>query len=211
MFRLTNWVIGIAVAIISLSLWAYINRPQALPNWPERVTGFAFSPYHEGQDPRELIYPSLEQIDSDLGLLSGKVTAVRTYSIEGPLAEIPRLAGKHNINVCLGAYLSYDKERNAEEFPRFIEVAKSNRNVVRAMVGNETQYQGILDYDDLINYLDQARLALGVPVSTAEPAGIWHKHPELVEHVDYIAMQILPYWQSMEVHEAVDFVFAELQ
>lgn len=211
MFRVTNWVIGIAVAIISVSMWAYINRPQPLPNWPERVTGFAFSPYHAGQDPRELIYPSLEQIDSDLSLLAGKATAVRTYSIEGPLAEIPRLARKHNINVCLGAYLSYNEERNAEEFPRFLEIAKSNRNVVRAIVGNETQYQGILDYDDLVSYLDQARLTLGVPVSTAEPAGIWHSHPELVEHVDFIAMQILPYWQSMEVHEAVEYVFSELQ
>ena len=211
MFRLTNWVIGIAVAIISVSLWAYINRPQSLPEWPENVTGFAFSPYQAGQDPRELIYPSLEQIDNDLSLLAGKVTAIRTYSIEGTLAEIPRLAREHGINVCLGAYLSYDVERNAEEFPRFIEIAKNNRNVVRAMVGNETQYQRILDYDDLINYLDQARLELGVPVSTAEPAGIWHKNPELVEHVDYIAMQILPYWQSMEVNEAVEYVFSELK
>ncbi len=211
MFRLTNWVIGIAVAIISVSLWAYINRPQSLPEWPERVTGFAFSPYQAGQDPREFLYPSLDQINSDLSLLAGKVTAIRTYSIEGTLAEIPRLAREHDINVCLGAYLSYDEERNAEEFPRFIEIAKSNRNVVRAMVGNETQYQGILDYDDLISYLDQARLELGVPVSTAEPAGIWHKKPDLVEHVDYIAMQILPYWQSMEVHEAVEYVFTELK
>ena len=211
MFRITNWVIGIAVAIISVSLWAYINRPQQLPDWPERVTGFAFSPYHAGQDPREHIYPSLEQIDSDLSLLAGKVTAVRSYSIEGTLAEIPRLARKHNINVCLGAYLSYEKGRNAEEFPRFLEIAKNNRNVVRAIVGNETQLHGILDYDDLISYLDQARLALRVPVSTAEPAGIWHKNPELVKHVDFIAMQILPYWQSMEVHEAVEYVFSELQ
>lgn len=211
MFRLTNWVIGIAVAIISISLWAYINRPQTLPDWPESVTGFAFSPYHASQDPREHIYPSLEQIDSDLALLAGKVTAVRSYSVEGPLAQIPLLARKHNINVCLGAYLSYDEERNAEEFPRFLEVAKSNPNVVRAIVGNETQLQGILAYDDLISYLDQARLALGVPVSTAEPAGIWHKNPELVEHVDFIAMQILPYWQGMEVHEAVEYVFSELR
>ncbi len=211
MFRLTNWVIGIAVAIISVSLWAYINRPQPLPDWPERITGFAFSPYQSGQDPREFLYPSLEQIDSDLSLLEGKVAAVRTYSVEGTLAEIPRLAREHNINVCLGAYLSYEEGRNAEEFPRFIEIAKSNRNVVRVIVGNETQLQGILDYEDLISYLDQARQALKMPVSTAEPAGIWHKNPELVEHVDYIAMQILPYWQSMEVHEAVDYVFSEFK
>ena len=211
MFRLTNWVIGIAVAIISVSLWAYINRPQSLPEWPARVTGFAFSPYQAGQDPRELIHPSLEQIDSDLKLLEGKVIAVRSYSVDATLAEIPRLARKYNINVCLGAYLSEDTELNARDFPRFLDIAKSNRNVVRAIVGNETQYQGTLNYDDLIRYLDEARKELSVPVSTAEPAGIWLSHPVLVEHVDYIAMQILPYWQGKEVHEAVEYVFSELQ
>jgi exo-beta-1,3-glucanase (GH17 family)/cellulose synthase/poly-beta-1,6-N-acetylglucosamine synthase-like glycosyltransferase len=211
MFRLTNWVIGIAVAIISLSLWAYINRPQTLPIWPERVTGFAFSPYQANQDPRAKIYPTLDEIEGDLELLSGKVTAIRTYSVEDKLAEIPRLARQHGINVCLGAYLSYDTERNASEFPLFIKTARENPNVVRAIVGNETQQQHILPFDELINYLDLARKVLNIPVSTAEPAHIWHNKPELVNHVDFIALQILPYWEGKEVHAAVDYVFSELQ
>ncbi len=211
MFRLTNWVIGVAVAIISLSLWAYINRPQPLPEWPKQVMGFSYSPYHMDQDPREKIYPTLEQIDADMELLSGKTIAIRTYSVEDNLAEIPRLARKHNLNVCLGAYLSYDEERNAWEFPRFLKVARNNPNVVRAIVGNETQQLGLMDYDELLGYLDKAREALRVPVSTAEPAVIWHKHPDLVEHVDFIALQILPYWEGKEVHAAVDHVFNELR
>lgn len=211
MFRLTNWVIGVAVAIISLSLWAYINRPQSLPEWPKQVMGFSYSPYHMDQDPREKIYPTLEQIDADMELLSGKTIAIRTYSVEDSLAEIPRLARKHNLNVCLGAYLSYDDERNAWEFPLFLKVAQNNPNVVRAIVGNETQQLGLMDYDDLIGYLDKARAALRVPVSTAEPAVIWHKHPDLVDHVDFIALQILPYWEGREVHAAVDYVFNELR
>ena len=211
MYRLTNWVIGVAVAIISVSMWAYINRPQPLPEWPERVTGFAFSPYHEGQDPRDKLYPSNKQIEADLSLLSGQVTAIRTYSVEATLADIPRLAAKHGINVCLGAYLSYDEERNAEEFPRFLEVARENANVVRAIVGNETQTMGTMDYEDLIAYLDEARVKLGIPVSTAESAKVWHDNPDLVEHVDFIALQILPYWESKEVHEAVDHVFNEVR
>jgi exo-beta-1,3-glucanase (GH17 family)/cellulose synthase/poly-beta-1,6-N-acetylglucosamine synthase-like glycosyltransferase len=211
MFRLTNWVIGIAVTIISLSLWAYINRPHTLPEWPQQVTGFSFSPYRLGQDPREKHYPTLEEIDADLALLSGKTVSVRTYSVEDNLAEIPQLARKHNLNVCLGAYLSYDDARNAWEFPLFLDVARNNPNVVRAIVGNETQHLGLLDYDKLLDFLDQARAALRVPVSTAEPAHIWHKHPELVEHVDFIAVQILPYWEGKEVNAAVDHVFNELR
>lgn len=211
MFRLTNWIIAISVAIISLSLWAYINRPQPLPEWPERVMGFSFSPYQLGQDPRQAEYPTLDEIESDLALLSGKAVAVRTYSVEDNLAEIPRLARKHNLNVALGAYLSYDDERNAWEFPLFIKTAQKNPNVVRAIVGNETQHLGLMEYDDLLGYLTEARKALRVPVSTAEPAHIWHKYPELVQHVDYIAVQILPYWEGKEVHAAVDHVFNELR
>ena len=211
MFRLTNWVIGIAVTIISLSLWAYINRPQSLPEWPQQVTGFSFSPYRLGQDPREQHYPTLEEIDADLALLAGKTVSVRTYSVEDKLAAIPRLARRHGLNVCLGAYLSYDDARNAWEFPLFLEVARTNPNVVRAIVGNETQHLGILDYDKLLGFLDQARKTLRVPVSTAEPAHVWHKHPDLVEHVDFIAVQILPYWEGKEVHAAVDHVFNELR
>ncbi|MBI1423908.1 MAG: glycosyltransferase [Gammaproteobacteria bacterium] len=208
MLRLTNVIIGIAVAIISLSLWAYINRPQQHPNWPKRVMGFAFSPYHADQDPRQKRYPSLEQIESDLKLLSGKATAIRTYSVENDLAEIPRLARKYNLNVCLGAYLSYDEKRNAWEFPLFMNIARSNPNVVRGIVGNEVLHHKLMKYDELVSYLDKARKGLRVPISTAEPAYIWStKYPELVNHVDFIAVQILPYWEGRDAEKAVDYTF----
>jgi len=212
--RLTNIVIGIAVAIISLSLWAYINRPQMHPQWPKRVMGFAFSPYHANQDPREHRYPSLAQIEADLKLLSGKAMAIRTYSVEDTLAEIPQLARKYNLNVCLGAYLSHDEARNAWEFPLFLNIARSNPNVVRAMVGNETLHHRLIDsdpdvnYKKLISYLDKARKELHIPVSTAEPAYIWsEKYPDLVNHVDFIAVQILPYWEGRDAVKAVDYTF----
>jgi exo-beta-1,3-glucanase (GH17 family)/cellulose synthase/poly-beta-1,6-N-acetylglucosamine synthase-like glycosyltransferase len=211
MFRLTNWVIGIAVAIISLSLWAYINRPHTLPEWPNQVTGFSYSPYQLDQDPRKKRYPSLQDIESDMALLSGKAIALRTYSVENTLAQIPVLARKHNLNVALGAYLSYDDERNAWEFPLLLDVARNNPNVVRVFVGNETQHLGLLEYGKLLGFLDHARKALRVPVSTAEPAHIWHKHPELVRHVDFIAVQLLPYWEGKGVDAAVDHVFNELR
>jgi exo-beta-1,3-glucanase (GH17 family)/cellulose synthase/poly-beta-1,6-N-acetylglucosamine synthase-like glycosyltransferase len=208
---MTNWVIGLAVAIIALSLWAYINRPQQHPQWPKQVTGFAYAPYRIDQDPREHLYPSLEEIEQDLEMLSGKTIAVRTYSVEDKLFQIPQLARRHNINVCLGAYISADEERNAVEFPVFLETARTNPNVVRAIVGNETQHHKMMPIETLIDYLDQARAALRKPVSTAEPAHIWHNNPQLVEHVDFIAVQILPYWEGKEVRSAVDYVFNELR
>ncbi len=207
MFRLTNVVIGVAVAIISLSLWAYLNRPHTPPDWPSQVMGFSYSPYRLDQDPVEKHYPSVDQIEEDLRLLSGKAMAVRTYSVEDTLAEIPRLALRHNLNVCLGAWVSYDQKRNAEEFPRFLEIAHKNPNVVRAIVGNETQHHKLISIEELIAFLDKARAELNVPVSTAEPAYIWAKNPELAKHVDFIAVQILPYWEGRNPRAAVDYAF----
>jgi exo-beta-1,3-glucanase (GH17 family)/cellulose synthase/poly-beta-1,6-N-acetylglucosamine synthase-like glycosyltransferase len=211
LLRLTNIVIGIAVAIISISLWAYINKPITHPEWPKRVMGFSFSPMHSGDDPSEQRFPTIKQIESDLALLSGKAVAVRTYTVENVLSRIPALARKYQLNVCLGAWLGEDEKRNAEEFPRFIEIAKKNPNVVRAIIGNETQLHKMVSFKELVHYLDEARAQLNVPVSTAEPAHVWLKHPELVDHVDFIGVQILPYWEGIEVNAAVGHVFDVLK
>jgi len=32
------------------------------------------------------------------------------------------------------------------------------------------------------------------------------KHPELVPHVDYLAVHMLPYWEGVDVEVAVDFI-----
>ncbi|MEJ2142302.1 MAG: glycosyltransferase [Gammaproteobacteria bacterium] len=207
MFRLTNYIIGIAVTLISLSLWALINEPEESPAWPQRVMGFSFSPMRADFEPEEKNYPSVEDIEQDIKLLAGKTVAIRTYTVEDTLGEIPAIARKYNLNVCLGAWLDEDKEDNAVEFPKFIRVARHNPNIVRAIIGNETQLHGMLKLDELINYLEEAREKLWIPVSTAEPAHIWLKHPELVKHVDFIAVQILPYWEGKDVKHAVDHVF----
>ena len=45
-----------------------------------------------------------------------------------------------------------------------------------------------------------------MPVSTAEPWHVWLQNPELAEHVDYIAVHLLPYWEGIPVEQAVGYV-----
>jgi hypothetical protein len=92
--------------------------------------------------------------------------------LEDSLAQIPRLAATHKLNVCLGAYLSYDDARNAWEFPLFLETARNNPNVVRAIVGNETQHLGILDYDKLLGFLDEDEGRVGCLAHPAANGGV---------------------------------------
>jgi exo-beta-1,3-glucanase (GH17 family)/cellulose synthase/poly-beta-1,6-N-acetylglucosamine synthase-like glycosyltransferase len=198
-----NLLIAIAVAVVTISLWAYANQPQQHPPWPQKVKGFSFSPFQANQDAIKHILPTEQDIDADLALLAGKTHAVRTYTTDGTIAEVPRLAKKYNINVTVGAWIDEDLERNEREIDKLIEVTNANRNVVRVIVGNEVVLHGYIPTEKLIEYIERVRKAVNVPVSTAEPHDVWQKHPELVEHVDYIAAHMLLYWEKCKVEEAV--------
>jgi len=206
MFRI-NIIIAVAIAAITISMWALLNRPESEPAWPEVIQGFSFSPMRAHHDPLAMLNPTAEEIDEDLALLEGKTHAVRTYTVEGALGEVPVLAQKYGINVALGAWIDKRKEHNEEEIRRLIEIAdKHRRNVVRVIVGNEVVERGDIPVKQLIDYIRRVRAEVGMPVSTAEPWYNWVKHPELVPHVDYLAVHMLPYWEGVDVEVAVDFI-----
>ncbi|MBF0272330.1 MAG: glycosyltransferase [Magnetococcales bacterium] len=203
----SHWLVVGAVSLITVSLWAWFNRPLEEPLWPDRVMGFAFAPYRADQDPQKGIHPSVEQIDEDLALLSGKTYAVRTYTVEGVMAEIPRLAHKHDINVMVGGWIDSDEAHNNAEIERLIKTVNANaQNVVRVIVGNESLLHDRVSVERLIKYLDRVRSAVNAPVSTAEPWHIWLKYPELVQHTDFIAVHMLPYWEGIAQEKAVDYI-----
>ncbi|MEE4113817.1 MAG: glycosyltransferase [Desulfobacteraceae bacterium] len=204
--KVSSVIIAVAIAILAVSLWALANRPDEEPPWPERIQGFSFSPFQAGQSPLEKIYPSESQIDSDLALLQGKTHAIRTYSVEDVLVKIPELAQKHSINVAFGVWIDADAELNQANMQRFLEATVKNTNIVRVVVGNEVMLRGDVPLEQLIEYLDLARQELEIPVSTAEPWHVWVKYHELAEHVDYLAVHMLPYWEGIHIDVAVDYV-----
>ncbi|MFO1376917.1 MAG: glycosyltransferase [Steroidobacteraceae bacterium] len=206
----SNVLIALIFAAVTLGLWSVLNRPVAEARWPSRVQGFAFSPFHEGQDPTRGDMPTEQQIDSDLALLAGKANAVRTYSTQGTLGAVPRLADRHDLNVAVGAWINDDEPANVQELAGAIALAKEHRNVVRVLIGNEAILRRDRSPRQMIAYLDQARAAIGQPVSTAEPWHVWLEYPELADHVDYLAVHLLPYWEGVSVDGAVDFAFARL-
>ncbi len=211
MINKANVVITIAIALVTVSIWAFFNRPEKEPLWPEKIMGFCYSPYQADQNPAEKRYPTEEQLESDLALMSGRTHAIRTYSMEGPLARIPRLARKYHINVALGAWIGNDPARNKAEIDQLIRGATDNSNVVRVIVGNEAILRNDIPLPQLINYLIRVRKALPAPVSTAEPWHIWLKYPELAENVDFLAVHLLPYWEGIPLDHAVDFCIEQIK
>ena len=204
-------LITIAFAVVTVSLWAFFNRPVAEPPWPRRIQGFSFSPFHADQDGITGIYPTEAQIDKDLALLAGKTHAVRTYTVEGTLDRIPALAARHNINVALGVWIGDNPQRDRREIDRAKTLAQTHRNVVRLVVGNEVILRGDFPKETLYAYLDELRSAVWQPVSTAEPWHVWLKHPEMTAHVDYLAVHLLPYWEGIPVQQAVGYALDRVE
>jgi exo-beta-1,3-glucanase (GH17 family)/cellulose synthase/poly-beta-1,6-N-acetylglucosamine synthase-like glycosyltransferase len=212
--RLSALMIALAFALVTIGTWAWLNRPEAEPEWPHKVWGFALSPYHPGQDAVREEYPTREQIGSDLDLLKGKTKAVRTYNVDSTIGLVPELAAERGLNVALGVWIDSRRDHNEAELDRAIELSETHRNVVRVIVGNESVLRGDLPLAEFLKLLDRARAEIEQPISTAEPWHVWLRNPELVAHVDYIAVHLLPYWEGIDVEKAVEYSiqkFHELQ
>ena len=168
-----SFLIAIAVAALTIMFWASMNRPTNEPAWPKVIQGFSFAPFRADQDPTEERYPSLEQIDADLALLAGRTHAVRTYSVQESLGEIPDLAKKHKLNVTLGGWISGDLENNRREMKRLVDIASRSSNVVRLMVGNEAVLRGDLKPAQLAAAIRQVRAAAPFRTQQPEPGSPW--------------------------------------
>ena len=203
-----NSFIALVVVIgANLFAWSWLNRPVDMPAWHGKITGFSFSPMRRDENPLTGKNPTPEEIDSDLQLLSDKVTAVRTYGMDGGLELVPELAAKHGLYVTAGAWISSDLKRNDQQVDELIKAGQTYRNVVRLMVGNESILRGDVSVGQLITYIRKVRNRVGHRVSTAEPWRVWLDHPELAREVDFISIHALPYWEGTSIDNAVDQVF----
>ena len=201
-----NLVVVLAIAALFTGFWALINRPVSAPNWPEQISGFSYSPFQQGQYPQKDQYPTDDEMRRDLEIISKLTDNIRTYSVDGTLGDIPKLAEEFGLRVTIGIWISPDLERNEREIQKAIELANNSRSIVRVVVGNEALFREEITPEDLIVLLDRVRAAVKVPVTTSEQWHIWEKYPQLAKHVDLIAAHILPYWEFIPVDKAGEFV-----
>jgi exo-beta-1,3-glucanase (GH17 family)/cellulose synthase/poly-beta-1,6-N-acetylglucosamine synthase-like glycosyltransferase len=197
---------ALAVAATHFGLWAFTNHTIQLLDAPPIVNGFAYSGYQKNQNPLDNQYPSTAELARDLKLLNPLTNRIRLYgSLDN--AEITALASKLNYEVIAGAWISPNQDNNAREIAALEEKVAFYPNIERAIVGNEVLLRKDITLEELIPYLDEVREKLDIPISTAEPWHVWLKNPELVKHVDFIAVHLLPYHEGVPVEDAVNYAF----
>lgn len=208
--RLSSITVALVFAVGTFSLWALSNRPTEVPLWPDKVDGYAFSPFRQGQDALINDMPSEIEIAQDIQLLSKGTRELRSYSSLRSLSSIPELAAQHSLAVTQGIWLGLDEEINIAELAAGIELSNIHDNITRVMVGNEAVLRGDVDAKEMGVILDAVRQQVNQPVSTAEPWHVWLRNPELVEHVDFITVHMLPYWEGVHVDVAVDYILQKM-
>jgi exo-beta-1,3-glucanase (GH17 family)/cellulose synthase/poly-beta-1,6-N-acetylglucosamine synthase-like glycosyltransferase len=203
-------LLTVLVAALNVALWAFLNRPVRIADWSGEIAGLAYNASQRYQDPTRGIFPSEADLAGDIRLLSQYTKRLRLYqSSETP--QVPRLARFYGMKVMGGAWLDKRIQHNERELEALIALSRKYDNIDRAIVGNETVLLGNLSVQQLIGYLDRARAQLRIPVSTAEPLDTWQRHPELIRHVDFVCVHILPYWEFVARKDAIGWVLGQYQ
>jgi exo-beta-1,3-glucanase (GH17 family)/cellulose synthase/poly-beta-1,6-N-acetylglucosamine synthase-like glycosyltransferase len=195
-------LVAVLVAALNFALWAVADRPTSVVPWDGQAAGFAYSPFQRYQDPLKDEFPTDQQVDADLALLAKHTHRIRLYS-SLQYAEVPRLAMKYHLDVLAGAWLDRRSVNNEHEIDALIAQARRWPDIKQVMVGNEVLLRHDMSPQKLMAYLDRVRAAVRQPVSTAEPWDIWETYPELAQHVDFITVHLLPYWDGVPRKDAL--------
>ncbi len=216
-FSCSRWAsalaIVVSVAALNFGAWRFLNGTVAAPEHLGPVAGLSYNGAGRWRSPLEGHRPAVGELAQDLALLARHTRRIRSYSAANH-AELPALAREHGLELMLGAWIDDQLENNQRELAAAIDQARAHTHIRRLIVGNETQLKAKLPPNRLAAYLDEARLALrgsAVQVSTAEPWHVWLAQPQLAQHVDFIAIHVLPYWEGESVETAVQTSLAQIE
>lgn len=193
----------VITGLLQVFFWMTHNNLVSLVEMPlEKIESLSYAPF-SGYE-KELL--STQQIKEDLVLLSGVSKKIRTYATEDAKAILEAGSGK-NLLLDLGIWLSGNRAENDLEIQRALELLKKYpQNIDNLIVGNEVLLRKDLTATELIFYLDYLKELTDKPITTAEVWDVWEMRPELANHVDFITIHILPYWEKIPIEQFNDYV-----
>jgi exo-beta-1,3-glucanase (GH17 family) len=199
-------------AALAIGYWVARSQPRPVAEGPsDRVQCVSYAPFRKaGESPFiEETMVSEARLLEDLRLLSARTGCVRTYSVRQGLDAVPRVAQSLGMKVMLGVWLGRDRVKNELELERGIALANQFPDTVSALiVGNEVLLRRELPESVLAGYVDRARRQAAVPVTYADVWEFWMEHRGLADHVSFVTIHILPYWEDDPV--AIDVAIAHI-
>ena len=168
-----------------------------------QVYGLNFGPYEDGQDPNQGAVVSAAQIERRMRIIAPYTKWVRTFGCTRGLEYSGAIAHRLQLKIATGAWISADLAANEIELESLIREAQSG-NVDLAVIGTEVLFRGDLPPADLTAYIRRFRLEVpNVPVTTADTYSDLLDNPEVMAECDVILANYYPYWEGVDVKEAI--------
>jgi len=167
-------------------------------------SGMAYGPYHLGQSPDAGSVPSPEAVTADILTLARLTGLIHIYSSQGPATAIVQAAERNGLCVGLGVWLSGEAAEDAREISAVGPLAASP--AVRSVtVGSEVLLRGDMTVAELRAAIAQVRATVGsaVDITVADTYNEWLEHPELAEDVDFLTVNIYPFWEQVSIDAAL--------
>lgn len=187
----------IVIQIIFLHIFSSCIFASSCPSKP--VYGICYSPFRAGQKPGES-YPTVAQINADLSLIADDTTAIRTYHVDETLFDIASDCNTLNIDCYVGGWISGNPVEDQNTISDLIAIANENYATTKALiVGNEYVYGDMSDplrKPYLLSLIQQVKSQVDIPVSTSEPWDVWFSCPNLATEVDFISINVHPFWRG---------------
>lgn len=191
-------------------------QSQALPGDPGTHTplaGVGYSPFRNGQSPNTGKYPTLNQISSDLTNIVRNIAGeIRTFGMDGTIGDIPMLCATYNINCYPCAWLDSDYPSDTmQELSSIIAVGNAGYPTTKGLiVGSEALQGGIMTPEQLISSIQYVRSNVppSVQITTADTWNMIQANPAVVSNLDFITINIYPYWEDVSIENAAQTVMA---
>ena len=158
-----------------------------------KLHGICFSPYDENQRPGDRLDPN--GIKDKLNFLKPYFQWCRSFSCSEDNELIPPLAKEVGFKTLVGAWLSDDEKKNEMEIVKLVELCNEG-HVDVAAVGNEVLYRKELSEEQLIQYINEVKSKVNVPVGYVDAYYEFTNRPALSEACEVILANCYPFWEG---------------
>ncbi len=176
----------------------------------DQILGLDYGPYRAGQVPGGSS-PTSAQIAEDMALMAQKVQVIRIYGAQGIGATMVAQAQSHGIQVVLQAWIDTNTTNNQHEIDAAISLANAYSNVIAVFVGSEVLMRNDVSEATLIGYITQVHNAVSVPVGYADDDYRWLNHPNLLNVVDWVGLDLYGFWNCIDVTSAAQYTRTQWQ
>ena len=191
-----------------------------------------YSGYRSGQDPRQGIFPSYEEVKEDLLILTKNWSIIRLYDCSKHAETALKVISNEglDIKVMLGVDMAAEmsnpdcpwgaefsdktlianRQSNRNDVERLITLATLYPDIVFSVsVGNEASVEWtdhMVSVESLIAYVHRIKNAVPQPITFCENYVPWtNKLEPLAAELDFISIHTYPVWEYHTITDALEY------